>query len=256
MRAMKLLTLTILLFSLPAFAARPKEFLELLPYVQAAPNQGDTNTCWFMASTGAMELLLNKVNNVKNPPTLGPYDLAESFLIWQKRFHDTQYPPQHFIQELVKDFNFKEAIHAKDWPFNALTSDGRTNMGVWEKHPEFVTLPRIKVPELKSELLFSKGRKRYSTNVLDESDLEVLRETLAKRKSPIIVNVNDEDYWHVVLIVGYDDNATGSCYQIEESECNKKGAFYVRDSNGTRYEARAYNWFLIRGNAAAVVELR
>src|SRR6478735_8851406 len=74
------ITILSLLFNAGAFA-RPSSYTELLDYVQEAPDQGDTNTCLFVASTGAIELIANKENGIKNPKPYGPYDLAESFTI-------------------------------------------------------------------------------------------------------------------------------------------------------------------------------
>jgi C1A family cysteine protease len=247
-----LLVFSCLMASVWAKAA-PSKFVDLLPYVQAAPDQGETNTCLFMASTGAMELLLNRKYGIKNPKPGSSFDLAESFLIWQGKYFHRSNPPGHFIEEAVQRFNHGEAILHRDWPFNAFNSDGTDNMGVWERHPQFWELPRIKVPRLKTELLFAKGKK-WITYVLNETDIQRMKQTLAQKKAPLIVNYNDDRYWHVVLIVGYDDDAQGDCYEIEESECNNKGAFFVRDSNGQTFEKRAYNWFLIKGNAAASIE--
>jgi hypothetical protein len=232
----------------------PSKFVDLLPYVQAAPDQGESNTCLFMASTGALELLLNRKHGIKNPKTGSPFDLAESFIIWQKKYFHRSNPPRHFIEEVVQRFNHGEAVLHRDWPFNAFNSDGTDNKGVWVQHPQFWEVPRIKVPHVKTELLFAKGKK-WATYVLNETNIRQMKQALAWKKAPLIVNYNDGHYWHVVLIVGYDDEAQGECYEIEESECNNKGAFFVRDSNGQRFEKRAYNWFLIKGNAAATVEL-
>jgi hypothetical protein len=238
-----------------AYADLPSSYKELLPYVQQAPDQGETNTCLFQASTGAMELLLNKRDGIRNPVVGGKNDLSESFLIWQKLWTDRSNPSYHFIEGAVKDFNYGEAVHNKFWPFKAYNEDGTDSMEAWNKHPDFENLPRMSVPQVKTELLFARGKK-WATRVLLPEDITTIKETLATRKSPIIINYNDDSYWHVILIVGYDDSAKGECYQIEKDECNEKGAFYVRDSNGNKYEARAYNWFLINGNAGAVVELK
>jgi hypothetical protein len=142
----------------------------------------------------------------------------------------------------------------RDWPV-PLDADGVAMMEVWNFHPSFKTLPRISVPAIKSELLFARGRK-WATKVLRPEDIETVKRALVERGSPVIINYNDDGYWHVVLIVGYSDRAKGVCYELEEDECNKRGAFAVRDSDGKRYEFRAYNWFLKYANAAAVVELK
>lgn len=254
---MKRTNLLLILMVIPAFsfARTPTRYNELLRYVQAAPDQGETNTCWFMASTGAMELLLNKKEKIKNPKPNSSNDLAESFLIWQNDFYDHNNPPSHFIEEVVKKFNHGEAVLNKDWPFNAKKSDGTDNMEVWNRHLQYELLPRKTVPSLETVFLFARGR-RYATHVLRPEDITAVKEALVKYKSPVIVNYNDDGYWHVVLIVGYDDRVKGECYEIEKNDCNKRGSFFVRDSNGKRFEARAYNWFLYNGNAAAVVKLK
>jgi C1A family cysteine protease len=237
-----------------AQASLPDRYLELIPYVQPAPDQGETNTCWFMASTGVMELLLNKKNNIRRPKAYGPYDLSESFLIYQKDYYDSGDPQEHFIEEVVARWNWGEAVLAKDWPIE-LGPDKAATDHVWWKNPDFWNLPRIKIPQIKSELLFARG-KRYATDVLLPEDIILLKKTMSERHAPIIINYNEDGYWHVILIVGYNDRARGQCYEIEKEDCNKRGAFAVRDSDGKRIEWRAYNWFLKNGNAAAVVELK
>lgn len=252
--------LLILLFlsTIPSAWARrnlPERYIELLKYVQPAPDQGETNTCWFMASTGAMELLLNKKEKIRHPKVGGKYDLAESFLIWQPDYRDSEARPEHFIEEMVLRFNHGEAVHNSYWPYTAFNSDGTDNMDVWARHAEFPMLPRINVPAVKTKLLFARGKK-WDTYVLQAEDVTTVKAALVRYKSPIIINYNDDGYWHVVLIVGYDDRRKGECYELEAAECNEKGLFYVRDSNGKRYDGRAYNWFLNKANAAAVVELK
>jgi hypothetical protein len=241
--------------SVPAFGALPSSYKELLPFVMKAPDQGETNTCLYVASTGAMELLMNKKDNLRNPRPGSKNDLSESFVIWQRDWRDRRSPTFHFIEDVVRRFNHGEAVHISHWPFAAKNSDGTDNYTVWDRHPEFFALPRLPVPAVKTEFLFARGKK-HATRVLAPRDVEHVKKMLVERRAPVIVNYNDDDYWHVVLIVGYDDRIKGSCYEIDADECNPRGAFYVRDSNGNRFEARAYNWFLYNGNAAAVVELK
>jgi C1A family cysteine protease len=103
--------------------------------------------------------------------------------------------------------------------------------------------------------LFELGNK-WSTLVLDQSHIQLIKEALWTYKSPILVNYNDENFWHVILIVGYDDNLPGVCYDTSPKECSGLGSFYVRDSFGLRIELRDYDWFRVKGNAAFVVKLK
>jgi C1A family cysteine protease len=251
----KILGLALLILSIQVKADIPSAYRDLLPYVQAAPDQGDTNTCWFVASTGVMELLLNRRDGIKYSVTSGKNDLSESFLIWQADYVDRETYRRHWLESIVLRFNHGAAIHHKEWPFNAYLEDGSMNQEVWWKHPKFDLLERLQVPQVKTKMLFSIGN-RWATDVLDENHLQQMKEALITHQSPLIVNYNDDGYWHVVLIVGYSDKQKGSCYQIDPIECQRKGSFYVRDSNGKKYEARSYSWFLRKGNAAAVVEMK
>lgn len=244
-----------LLTSLAHAQSLPEKHTELLKYVQPAPDQGETNTCLFMASTGALELLLNKQAKLKNPKVGGPNDLSESFLIWQADYNDQETETNHFIEGAVIRFNHGEAVHNSAWPFKAYYEDKTDSLESWNKHPDFVTLSRRTVPKVKTTFLFSRGKK-FATHVLGPEDVTTVKRALVEHNAPVIINYNDDGYWHVVLIVGYDDKKRGNCYELEASECGKKGAFYVRDSNGKKFEARDYNWFLIKANAAALVELR
>ncbi|HXH30691.1 MAG TPA: hypothetical protein VNJ01_07745 [Bacteriovoracaceae bacterium] len=232
------------------------KYTELVPYVQAAPDQGETATCWFMASTGALELLMNKKHKIKNPRKNGPYDLSESFLIWQSEFKNKKRKSSHFLEDVIRKFNFGEGVLNKHWPYRAKNKDGSENEAVWDRHPEFEQLPRISVPALETELLFARGSDKWATGVLGTEDVTAVKKALLQHRSPVIINYNDDGFWHVILIVGYDDSKKGVCYEITPKECNKKGAFIVRDSDGKRTEARAYNWFTLKANAAAVVRFR
>lgn len=237
-------------FSAAAWA-RPSAYTELLDYVQEAPDQGDTNTCLFVASTGAMELIANKVNGIKNPVPYGPYDLAESYVInapvtVQKSFFETP----------VLKFNRGYGYSIKDWPYEAWRGTTTVNSSVWSTHPNIANLPKVKLPEIETIKLFQYGD-RWATNVLNDDHVNQIKEALWKYKSPVIINYNDEYYWHVILIVGYDDNIPGECYDTDPKECQGDiGAFYVRDSFGVPVELRDYDWFRVKGNAAAVVKAK
>lgn len=229
--------------------ARPSSYTELLDYVQEAPDQGETNTCLYVASTGAMELIANKANGIKNPVPYGPFDLAESFVI---NAPDTV--TKSFFETPVLRFNKGHGIHIKDWGYEAWS--GRLiNNTVWNRHPTQSQLPKIALPEIETIKLFHVGKNRWSTYVLNDEHIEQIKEALWKYKSPIIVNYNDEGYWHVILIVGYDDSIPGECYDTDPKECEgDTGAFYVRDSFGIKVELRDYDWFRVKGNGAAVVK--
>lgn len=244
--------ISLLLVTTQFAGARPNHYNELLDYVQEAPDQGEVNTCLFMGNTGAMELLANKKAGIKNPIPHGPYDLSESFLMWASYAPDAK----SFFDAPVLRFNNGYGIRAADWPFEAWNSDNLPNYSVWNRHPKMDTLPKVALPKVETIKLFQIGSK-WSTYVLDDLHIEMIKNALWKYKSPILINYNDEDYWHVILIVGYDDRIKGSCYDTDPKECEDDiGSFYIRDSFGVKVELRDYDWFRVKGNAAFVVKLK
>lgn len=229
--------------------ARPDHYDELIDYVQEAPDQGEANTCLFMGNTGAMELLANKAAGIRNPAPYGTFDLAESYSMWAPESREAK----SFFDAPVNRFQGK-GVHISHWPFEAWT-DGRVNYSVWDRHPQLDTLPRVSLPQIETTKLFQFGNK-WSTYVLNQSHVELVKDALWKNKGPVIINYNDEGFWHVILIVGYDDRLPGVCHDTNPKECSGTGAFYVRDSFGVRVELRDYDWFRLKGNAAFAVKLK
>ena len=93
---------------------------------------------------------------------------------------------------------------------------------------------------------------------LQPGDVELIKQTLWNTKSPVLINYNDTNYWHVITIIGYDDSIQdASCYETlpEDGAKNQEGAFYIRDSFGVPTELRDTDWFRVKGNAAFSVML-
>lgn len=229
--------------------ALPVRYTELLDYVQEAPDQGDTKTCLYVASTGAMELIANKVNDEKNPRPYGKYDLAESFVIHAPKLETSG---KYMWEIPVLKFNRGYGIHISDWPYEPW-DDTDASRSAWNWR-SWQNLPKIELPKIETKKLFVFGN-RWSTNVLNQSHIDQVKEALVTHRSPVLINYNDSGYWHVILVVGYDDNLPGRCHELTAQECGeRKGAFYVRDSFGIPVELRDYDWFRIKVNAAFVVK--
>ena len=234
-----------------AFNVKAEKHTSLLPFVQEAPDQGDTAACLFMGSTGAVELLLNKKYNIRHPKDGDLFDFSEVFTI----NHNKRYSGS-WHEMAVARFNDGWSISIQDLAFNAWTTDGQVNRSVWSRPKDFYNLPRIEFTErFKTTKLFIKGRNRYSKYVLNDSDIQKVKQALKDSESPILVNYNHRGWWHVVNIVGFDDNAKGECLHTPIDKCSGKGAFYVRDSLGKKTHLRDYDWFKINGNAAFIVEM-
>ena len=241
------LSLTFLNFYSAYAEDLPSKYTELLDYVQEAPDQGETNSCLFVASTGAMELIANKKYGVKNPQPYGRFDLSESFIMHAPKVGSGKY----FWEDPVLKFNKGYGIHIDTWPY--VGWDGTEEGRVWS-FKDWSDMPKVELPKVETIPLFVKGG-RWSINVLNNTHVNQIKEALWKYKSPILVNYNDNHFWHVILIVGYDDRIPGDCYEVTPEECaGRQGAFYVRDSFGRVVEVRDYDWFRVKGNAAFVVK--
>lgn len=228
----------------------PPRFLQLLPFVQQAPDQGRTGTCLYVASTGAMELIANKKYNIKNPKPYGPYDFSESFLISQKAHPDAK--DKLFLEKVVHRFNWGYGILSREWDFD-VWNGSHPDRTVWEAR-DWTNMTKVPVPPIETIPLFAEGD-RWATDVLDDSHVELVKEALWEHRSPVLISYNDNRYWHVIMVVGYDDTVPGNCYQIPEEECREDvGSFYVRDSFGLSVELRDYDWFRKKVNHAAVVK--
>jgi hypothetical protein len=240
------------LLNLNSASAFPARYTELNDYVIAAPNQGQVNTCLFMAATGAMEILLNRRAGVKNPKSHSDFDLSERYTISE---NPSPIRSRSWFEDAFLKFDSGVAVRARDLPFESFDEDGNIDESVWNTPQAFETAPRIVLPKVDTVFLFSVGNK-YSRGVLNQSHLDQVKAALLRYRSPIIAVGNDEDFWHVTVITGYDDTIEGDCYELDSKVCRgKKGALFVRDSFGTRLEARSYEWFLRRQNSAAVAKL-
>lgn len=247
---MKRLTTLILFTFLTHAHALPARFTALLDYVQPGPDQGKTGSCAFVAATGAMELLLNQQHDMKDPQQFGPYDLSEPFLI-----HAPYKTPagKTFFESVVYKFNATGySVPAIEWPLIAWIN-GERNMSAWQNQ-DHSRMTRIDLPKIETIKLFH-TENRWATEVLDEDHVEQIKKAMVKHQAPILINYNDNKFWHVILIVGFDDNMEGECYQISSEDCQTShGAFYVRDSFGKTIEIRDYDWFIKKANSAFVVK--
>lgn len=236
------------LFSISLALSRPVSYTDLIQYSTQAPDQAETNSCLFVGSTGTMEILYNKHLGLVDRNKI---DLAEQYIMWV--YDNDGYS---WLDSVVLGFNnTKKAIFNKDLPFFAWNNDGSIH-DVWSYPRGFSGLPTVEIPfNVKSVRLFHKGRNRWATYVLTQKDVEIVKENLVKYESPILINYNDEGFWHVINIVGYDDSVEGDCYDYTPAnECAKnKGSFIVRDHFGIAIEYRDTDWFRVKANAAYVI---
>ena len=241
------------LFTLNAFAGElPNRHDSLLEYVQEAPDQGDVASCLYMATTGSIELLLNQKYGIRYPKKGDLFDISERFTMnfrikHRGSWHTTAMP------RLNKGW----AISENNLPFTAWTEEGEVNRSMWRKPSDFYDIERMKIDhKFKADRLFVRGKNRHSRYVVKPKDIEAIKKALVENNAPVLAYYNHNRWWHVVNIVGYDDNAIGECTHTPEPECNTTGAFYVRDSLGKMTHLRSYDWLRVNANAAYAVTFK
>jgi len=248
---MKRILVALILCAQSAFASLPNQHTKLLPFVQESPDQGDVASCLYMSTTGAIELLLNQKYNIRYPQKGELFDISERFTI---NLPGSQGSSWHLTA--LSKLNQNWAIAESDLPFNAWTESGGVDRSMWRRPAGFYSLPRMKIDHnFKAKKLFIRG-KRYAKYVIQSGDIELVKKAIVENNAPVLTNYNHDGWWHMINIVGYDDNAKGECTHTPEPECTKLGGFYVRDSLGKDVHLRSYDWFRVNVNAAFSVTLK
>jgi hypothetical protein len=246
----------------------------LLDYVIQAPNQENAGTCNLMAATGAMEILFNqwkRVNGYQMDTTInGTSDLSEPYTIniAAAYGYSTTLTPI-----LAYNSNANAAVLSKDFPFLNSFNGGYDAKNNWGRQTPKTS--KVAVPRVQAQVLFGgttlNDNSKWDVALMNESQIESVKAELRKNR-PVLVTYNHNDYWHVVVVVGYDDELSENCQMVrkyydnpkatygyklraafDRSGCRDKGVFYVRDSLGPqartpKYSVRSYDWLKYLGN--------
>ncbi|MBF0362030.1 MAG: hypothetical protein HQK49_13525 [Oligoflexia bacterium] len=188
------------------FRALPSTYNELIDYIIPSPDQKKSGSCLYMASTGAVEIAVNKFYNLKNPEIDGPYDLAEVYALRG----DLVVSSKSWYENPTLVFN-SGSVLSRDFPYNPET--------FWNDYPP--TNHLIDLPPIDTLTLFKsvgiQEHSRLSFGVLNENHILQIKNYLVQYRSPLVVIYRDAgfepqyghwDTWHTVVIVGYDDNST------------------------------------------------
>jgi hypothetical protein len=204
-----------------------------------------------MATTGSAELLLNQKYGITNPIKGGLFDISERFTMNYKIKHRGTW---HLTA--IPRLNKGWAISESNLPFTAWTADGGVNRSMWRKPSDFNNLEKMKIDhKFNARKLFIRGKNRHSKYVVKPQDILAIKQALVENNAPVIINYNHNRWWHMVNIVGFDDNAKGECTHTPEVQCEGLGAFYVRDSLGKETHLRSYDWLRVNANAAFAITM-
>jgi len=211
----------------------------LMDYVFASPNQFDAGSCLFMATTGAMEVLLNQHVDPDTIDYMGDTDLSERYLMNVY----AQVPSSkmnYFLTDLIYTYNhFGGSLLDRDYPFeagyvkdgwNGVTEAEPTDSGAyfsayysWLNHlPDTWEEMLVETPNAERTTVFvdpdRDSNSYWAVAVTDWESVDIIKYLLRTQRAPVIVVYNHYLYWHAVMVVGYDDTyKTGGCEFVESN---------------------------------------
>lgn len=241
----------------------PSRYTALIPYILPSPDQnqgewgtsssGNASTCLQMASTGAMEMLMNMDVAPEERVSEGQTDLSERWLIAGEKMSGIK----SNRTDIVKVFNhYNGGMLNKHYRFTMGDVDGMYSVKYnwYNKLPSNWRSKLVNTPKVYTKKIFGSldDKTRWDVAVMTELTIKKVKQALIKYKGPVLILLNSEEFWHAVLIVGYDDNETikGKCPYVKDAlsylrpdhaqkvrrkliaqgGCRKRGVFYVRDS--------------------------
>ncbi|MBI4704149.1 MAG: hypothetical protein HY744_23825, partial [Deltaproteobacteria bacterium] len=221
----------------------------LVPYALASPNQFDAGSCLFMASTGAMELLMNQLLPGGSFQLGGDTDLSERYLMNASE-HASPKQLRYVLTDTIYTYNvFSGSLLDRDYPF-AIGYVKETASGdivkAKESDPDayascayswFDELPEgwegkvTPTPPVERTSIFVDPKRDdqsyWRVALMDWSVVDKIKYELRTKQAPIVVVYNHFLYWHAVMIVGYDDTVDAKgCGMVDQavSYFKKNGA--------------------------------
>ena len=200
---------------------------ELDPFIFASPNQQAAGSCLYMASAGAMEILLNQNVPAEQRVYEGDTDISERYLMNVSESHNSGYA----ITDEVLLFNLeggmvlnKDYRFTKDWmktvqdkTVKAKPEDEgaffSTRFNWFNDYNDEIKEKLVPTTPIERSILFiDPDKNRWNVGIMSDDVIEQVKNELRTRNVPVLVIYNHYAYWHAVLIVGYDDEKeTGSC---------------------------------------------
>jgi hypothetical protein len=219
----------------------PGGFNKLLPFIMPAPNQEDAGSCLYMATTGNIEWWLNFLNQNEDRRMDGNHDLSERYLMNMAGEEEDDSPVKNWRTDSVYLFNQYSAVLNADYPFTkgwfkevddqrviAKPEEKGSYFGTgynWISELETLRPQKIELPKFDREIIFAdKENNQWNVGVTPENIIEKVKKALTVNHAPVLIVYNHYGYWHVHMIVGFDDNEdSGGC------KFTKETAPYLKD---------------------------
>ncbi len=212
--------------------------VQLLDHVLASPNQYDAGSCLFMATTGAMELLINRHLDPADIAYDGDTDLSERYLM-NASDHVGAGEMAYVMTDLAYTYDvLGGALLSRDYPFTAgylcATATGYELCPPWDDGA-FLTcyynwldeLPPgweqalVETPDVERTILFLDpqldSNSVWDVGLMDWDVVDRIKHELDTKNAPVVVIYNHYLYWHSNVIVGYDDDVESGCPMVEST---------------------------------------
>lgn len=216
-------------------------FNELIPFIMPSPNQEDAGSCLYMATTGNIEWWLNYLDQ-KEPRVMdGKHDLSERYTMNMAGEEEDESPVKNWRTDTVYLFNTYGAVLNWEYPYTKgwykEVNDNRVIAKPEEKGSYFGTgynwiseietfhPQKIELPKFEREIIFAdKDKNQWNVGVTPKNIIQKVKDALRINHAPVLITYNHYGYWHVHMIVGFDDNEdSGGC------EFTKETAPYLKD---------------------------
>ena len=224
---------------------------DLEPLALAAPNQLDAGSCLFMATTGAMEILMNQHVAPEEIEYNGDTDLSERFLMAAGSHAPYSTAPWFLTDTLeyygaiggsLLNLDYKFCVgYVKDTASGytqSTSSDPDAYLSCaynwFDNYPEDWESKLVETPAVERTIIFADPKRddnsQWRVALFDGDTIEKIKYELRTKNAPVIVVYNHFGYWHANVIVGYDDTEkSGGCGIVRDTVqyFNEQGGGYT-----------------------------
>ena len=206
-------------------------FTDLLPYVMPSPNQEGAGTCLFMSHTGVVEWWKAFMNAKENPEVGSEYDFSERYTMNASSQKKYRKDIKNWRTDTIFVFNrTKKAVLNTVYPFTKgwykFNKKGKKIIAkAGEKGAEYGPsynwineLNKIEkekgigLPNFKREVIFAdKNKNQWATGVTPSNIVQKVKDALTINRAPVLVMYNHYGYWHIHMVVGFDDEQSTNC---------------------------------------------
>ncbi len=204
-------------------------YTKLLPFILPSPDQEDAGSCLYMSLTGIAEWWLAKLNPLESRQGNGPIDLSERFMMniagveesangvenWRTDsiflYNDTGYGVKN------QTFRFTKGWYVTDKDGNYQIADAGDKDSAYGTSYNWInTLPNtlsdtVPLPVFERQIIFADPESdQWNVGVTPADIVDQVKVALQENEAPVQVLYNHYGYWHAVMIVGFNDQASSN----------------------------------------------